>query len=459
MLVGWRRPAHTVPFVYTRAIVVSAGSSLTARVHVVGLPTRAIRLEVARGPEAGKTVEVAERAQIGSAEGNDLTLTDPTVSRYHAELVRRSGRLFVADHHSTNGTKIDRVVLRGAEVEVEPGVLLGMGDSAVAVVEGSELQVELGSPSGYHGILGRSPAIRALTSRIDRVARRARAVLISGESGAGKELVARALHDSGSDRGGPFVTFDCGAIAPSLLIAELMGHERGAFTGAERARAGAFERAHGGTLFLDEIGELALEHQAALLGALERRRFRRVGGSVEQPFEARIVAATHRDLKAFVNSGRFRLDLFYRLAVVTLNVPPLRERLEDLATLVEHFLTDEGAPELFDQVLSPANLARFEQHDWPGNVRELRNAVLSLLATGELPALGETASPSAVAGASQVAPIERYRDARSRVVEAFEASYLARLLEQANGNVREAARSAQMDRSYLIQLLERHGMK
>lgn len=425
-----------------------------------GVPIRAIRLEVLRGPDKGAAVEISERAQIGSASGNDLVLSDPTVSRYHAELVRRGEQLVVIDHHSTNGTKVDRVRLRGSEAQVEPGVVLALGDSLVAVVEGSEVQLELGSPSGYHGILGRSAAIRALTSRIEKVTQRASAVLVCGESGSGKELVARALHESGPRREGPFVTFDCGAVAPSLLVAELMGHERGAFTGAERARAGAFERAHGGTLFLDEIGELPLEHQAVLLGALERRRFRRVGGSSEVGFEARVVAATHRDLKAAVNTGSFRLDLFYRLAVVTLNVPPLRDRLDDLTPLIQQFLTEEGATQRLDELLSPEVLSRFEKHDWPGNVRELKNMVLALLATGELPGVGDSLrrAPSPTSSSGE-APLERYRDARKRVADEFEVTYLTNLMKRTDGNVREAARCAQMDRSYLIQLLERHGLK
>jgi DNA-binding NtrC family response regulator len=427
---------------------------------VSGVPIRVLRLEVVRGPNRGAVVEIAERAQIGSADGNDLVLSDRTVSRYHAELLRRGGQLMIVDHHSTNGTKIDRVLLRGAEAIVEPGVVITLGDSQVAIVEGHEVEIELGSPAGYKGILGRSPSIRALTSRIEKVSPRANVVLVCGESGSGKELVARALHDSGPRRGGPFITFDCGAVAPNLLIAELMGHERGAFTGAERARPGAFERAQGGTLFLDEIGELPFEQQSALLGALERRSYRRVGGSSELAFDARVVAATHRDLKAAVNVGTFRLDLFYRLAVVTLNVPPLRDRLDDLMGLIQHFLAEEGVAEGVDDLLSPSVLRRFEAHDWPGNVRELKNTVLALLATGELPAFGEAARGAAVAPVRPgEEPLQRYSEARKRVVEEFEVAYLTALLRRTQGNVREAARGARMDRSYLIQLLERHGLK
>jgi len=282
-------------------------------------------------------------------------------------------------------------------------------------------------------------------------------VLVIGESGTGKELVARGLHDLGRRAAGPFVAVDCAALSPALVASELFGHERGAFTGADRQHVGAFERAHGGTLFLDEIGELSAALQASLLGALERRRFRRVGGTADIAIDVRVASATHRDLRAEVNSGAFRLDLYYRLAVVTLALPPLRERPEDLELLVSHFLREAGHAGPLDAVFPPATMRALATHRWPGNVRELRNLVEAALAMGEPPPLDAAPPPGAD-------PIERvlalgYRDARQRLLHEFEARYLAALFERADRNVSRAAREAGMDRSHLLELLQRHKLR
>jgi DNA-binding NtrC family response regulator len=203
-----------------------------------------------------------------------------------------------------------------------------------------------------------------------------------------------ALHDLGPRAARPFVAVDCGALAPSLVASELFGHERGAFTGAEAQHVGAFERAHGGTLFLDEIGELPFALQASLLGALERRRVRRLGGRADLAIDVRVVSATNRDVRGDVNSGAFRLDLYYRLAVVTLRLPPLRERAEDIELLVEHFLRECGEDGLINALISPATMRSLASHHWPGKVRELRNLIEATLAMGEPPAL-DPAPPGA----------------------------------------------------------------
>jgi DNA-binding NtrC family response regulator len=294
-----------------------------------------------------------------------------------------------------------------------------------------------------------------LFADIERVAATAASVLIVGESGTGKERVAEALHARSGRAKAPFVTIDCGALASSLIASELFGHERGAFTGADRVHVGAFERASDGTVFLDEIGELPAADQSSLLGVLERRRFRRVGGTQEIEVGARVIAATNRDLRAEVNNNRFRHDLYHRLAVVVLRLPPLRERREDIAPLVRHFARDLGATEPVEKIFGADVLARWERHPWPGNIRELRNAVEAALVVGPMGSYEQL--PPASHDPSE--PLQPYKDARAAVVREFEYDYLKRLLEEANGNVSQAARSAKMDRSHLIDLLHRHGLK
>jgi DNA-binding NtrC family response regulator len=424
-----------------------------------GLPVRTLEVEVVEGPDAGatKTAE-SEQLTVGSAEGNDLVLRDPTVSRYHLELERRHDGVLVVDHGSTNGTLLD-----GARIEratVRPGTVLRIGHTALRVGEGGRVTVELLDDDDWAGLRGRTPTMRRLMARVRRAAQSDTPVLLVGESGTGKELIARALHDEGPRNGGPFVVVDCGSLSPSLVASELFGHEKGAFTGADRRHEGAFERAHGGTLFLDEVGELPPTLQPTLLGALERRRFRRVGGRDEIEVDVRLVSATHRDLRAEVNDGRFRLDLYYRIAVVVLAVPPLRERAEDVPLLVEHFLREAGHDGPIDELVPPDAMTALSAHRWPGNVRELRNVVEAMVVMGEAPSIDasvHTASgPDDVI--ARVLP-QSYRDARNTVLAEFERRYLERLMERAAGNVSRAAREARMDRTYLIKLLGRHGLK
>jgi DNA-binding NtrC family response regulator len=293
--------------------------------------------------------------------------------------------------------------------------------------------------------------MRRLMATIQRSAAGSSSILITGESGTGKEVTASAIHRLGARADGPFVTVDCGAIPPSLIASELFGHERGAFTGADRQRIGAFERAEGGTLFLDEIGELGTDIQSSLLGVLERRRFRRVGGSDEISLDVRVLAATHRDLRAEVNAGRFRLDLYYRLAVVVLQIPPLRERPEDIPALVDHFLAELGSNATSDGVFGATGLAELAARPWPGNVRELRNVVESRLVLGP-----DDEPPPAPAPGGPALP---YKQARAAVTTEFERTYLTQLLAEAQNNVSRAARISQMDRSHLIELLHKHRLR
>ncbi|MBZ0117851.1 MAG: sigma 54-interacting transcriptional regulator [Sandaracinaceae bacterium] len=420
-----------------------------------GLPVRSVRVEVIEGPDRGASVRGHDEVlTVGSAQGNDLVLADPTVSRFHLELARAEDGIAVHDHGSTNGT-----IYEGARLEravVRPGSTLSLGKTRVCVDDGERVTVELHEDDTFAGLRGRTPLMRRLMAQIRRAAASDTAVLLVGESGTGKELVARALHDESKRKDAPFVTVDCGALSPALVASELFGHEKGAFTGADQQHVGAFERAHGGTLFLDEIGELGSDLQPSLLGVLERGRLRRVGGRKEIEVDVRVVAATHRDLRTEVNAGAFRLDLYYRLAVVVLRIPALRERIEDVPLLVEHFLHEAGE-DAVDRVFGPDAMAELCRHRWPGNVRELRNVVEATLAMGERPQLDPGGAPISTSQKEFLdAP---YKDARRLVLDDFERRFVERLLARAGGNVSQAARLGAMDRTYLIKLIQRHGLK
>ncbi len=422
-----------------------------------GLTIDTLVVEVVEGPDVGAAKRASgDRVSIGSADGNDLVLRDLTVSRYHLDIVRDARGFLLIDHASTNGTRVGPV--RVERAIVPPGTRIQTGSTVLRVDDGGPRPVEVYPGDALGAMRGRSPALRRLMAQAGRLAVSSASVLVVGESGTGKELLARALHEEGSRAAAPFEIVDCGALVPALVASELFGHERGAFTGADRQHAGAFERARDGTVFLDEVGELPPAVQAALLGALERRRFRRVGGKIDLPLEARVVSATHRDLRAEVNEGRFRLDLYYRLAVVTLRTPSLRERPEDVPLLIEHFVREAGHTGPVAELISPAAMASLAQHAWPGNVRELRNVIEATLALGEVPALEEARGAGAldVIAAACGQPYKRGRDA---VLRAFEARYLEDLIARSEGNVSRAAREGQMDRSHLIELLRRHGIK
>ena len=434
-------------------------SSGTLPVAVVGLPVRTLSLRVVGGPDLGLTVtDATGPVTIGNAEGNSLRLTDPSVSRFHVELSRKGDRVLVKDLGSTNGTVVNGVQLM--EAAVPPGAVLTLGHTQVEVSGGKTGNVALSDKDSLGPLRGQSPVMRALMARIETAAKSDSPVLLHGESGTGKELIARALHERGPRAKKPFITVDCGSLSPGLVTSELFGHERGAFTGADRRHIGAFERANGGTVFLDEIGELPPSLQANLLGVLERRRFRRVGSQDELSVDVRVVSATHRDLRAAVNTGQFRLDLFFRVAVVKLDVPPLRARLDDLELLITHFLREAGSDATVAQLFPKDVLTTLRAHQWPGNVRELRNLVEATLAMGEPPTLEAEAVPNEGATATTFPGPERtYKEARAEVLQRFEHEYLQKLLALTKGNVSAASRHAKMDRSHLIELLQRHGLR
>jgi DNA-binding NtrC family response regulator len=297
-----------------------------------------------------------------------------------------------------------------------------------------------------------------LMAQIEKSAKSDASILLLGETGTGKEVIAHAIHEASARAGAQFETVDCGSLLPTLIASELFGHERGAFTGADRQHIGAFERANGGTLFLDEIGELPSTLQPALLGALERRSFRRVGGQKPISIDVRLICATHRDLRNEVNSGGFRQDLYYRIAVLLLEVPPLRARIDDIPLLVEHFLREAGFTGEVGDVVPSSAMKELTVHGWPGNVRELRNFVEAALALGEAPRLPTGSSER---GELEFGTLleQPYADAKAALLEDFEHQYLAGLMKRNDGNISAAAREGQMNRSHFLELLKRHGLR
>jgi transcriptional regulator with GAF, ATPase, and Fis domain len=397
-------------------------------------------------------IHQGETCRIGTHSSNDVVLRDPAVSRFHCKLMKSGSVWRVLDTGSLNGTSLDGVRVRDAELGIEGMLALGDSRLHVRVLEGTD-EVTLPDARSFGALVGASVTMRKLFAVLEKVAASDINVLVEGESGTGKELVAAEIVQRGPRAERPFVIVDCSAISPSLVESELFGHVRGAFTGAERERAGAFETADGGTVFLDEIGELPLELQPKLLRAIEAREIRRIGETGVRKVNVRVIAATNRDLEAEVNRGRFREDLYFRLAVVSVRVPPLRDRLDDLPLLVGSFLATldrQNHAGLFP----PNVLSELAQHDWPGNVRELRNYVERTVVLREpLPATKRQAAP-----ASNVDLRVPFKLAKDAVVDAFERDYIGALIDAAGGNVSKAARNAKMDRMYLHRLIQKHGL-
>jgi len=434
----------------------------TPRTKLQPRPVRLVhklRVTVNAGVDAGATCapDDGSRLAIGTSEDNPLVLTDTAVSRYHLELLRTPAGVEVIDLGSRNGTWVGGV--RVSRAIVPAGTQLRLGDTTLTV-EDAGSTVAPPPPSDVPrstDLVGESDAIREVARLVHRLARVDSSVLIQGETGTGKEVVARAIHEASPRRDHELVVVDCGSMPASLIASILFGHEKGAFTGADQRRAGAFERAAGGTVLLDEIGELPLDVQPALLGVLERRAFTRVGGGQPIAVDVRVLAATHRDLRAEVNAGRFRADLYYRLAVAKILIPPLRERPEDIEPLVAHFVQRlTGVAELGPFATAVDQL---RAHPWSGNVRELRNVVEAALVMGELDLGTGAAQPAQPLATVSGAAITPYRDARAAALARFEAEYLRTLIERAEGNASEAARIARMDRPYLLTLLRKHGLR
>jgi transcriptional regulator with GAF, ATPase, and Fis domain len=427
-------------------------------------------VEISIEVEAGANVERVWRStdhaavRIGAHPGCDIVLEDQAVSRVHCEIRAVGGRWQLIDLGSTNGTVLNGVRVRDVDVPTHPS-RLEIGGSALRVVTHGPAPAPPSFGLAFGAILGGAPAIQRVFALIDRVSRTDTDVLIEGESGTGKELVAAEIVRRSSRKAEPFVVVDCGALSPTLVESELFGHVRGAFTGADKDRAGAFEIAAGGTVFLDEIGELPLELQPKLLRVLAQREVRRLGEVKPRKVDVRVLAATNRRLEREVNQGHFREDLFFRLAVIRIEIPPLRDRAEDLMLLLGSFLDQMGRPDLISR-LTPDVVERLRRYEWPGNVRELRNWVerFVVLEAQDVPdgrPTGRSTAPtSGDASASSAIDLSRpFSEAKALSVNEFERSYLAKLMDAAGNNISKAARIAKMDRMYLHRLLQRHDLR
>jgi DNA-binding NtrC family response regulator len=433
------------------------------------LVERMFRLRVVSGPDQGKEHTLDEgTTMVGTHADNDLVLTDATVSRYHLEIrVRRDG-IEVRDLDTTNGTKhggarVGQVVLVGP-------ARLRLGKHTEMDVEPIDTSVQLDEWPGdrFGDVLGTTQPMQRLFSLLAKAAPTEATILLQGETGTGKEAIAEAVHRASRRAKGPFVVVDCGSIPHELIASELFGHARGSFTGAANDKQGLIEAANHGTLFLDEIGELAIDLQPQLLRVLDRRQVRRVGETQSIDVDIRVIAATHRDLRAMVRAGSFREDLYYRLAVVATHVPPLRERKADIPALAAWFADRMGRG---GWAQSPGLIEQLERHDWPGNVRELRNVVERALSLGHaaLADLGtgepRPSSPSISEGEGEKRPSNPdvlelpFKEAKAVLVESFERDYLTALLARHRGNISRAAAEAGIDRNYIHRLVKKYGLE
>jgi DNA-binding NtrC family response regulator len=333
------------------------------------------------------------------------------------------------------------------------------------IEENRRLREPLAPRAGFDNVLGKSPVMTAVFELVRKAARSEANILIQGESGTGKELIARAIHAQSGRAAEVFVPVDCAALPDALLESELFGHERGAFTGADRSKPGMIEVADRGTLFLDEIGELPGALQSKLLRALQERQIRRVGGTKFMNVDIRLVSATNRDAAELVRKGEFRDDLFYRVNVITIMLPPLRERSGDVSLLAHHFLRRYGRNrEQPLEGIETEALARLEAHAWPGNVRELQNVIERACALTDGPMIQVRDLPDHVRGRGRPAPAIPGKDlplaqAREAWLHAFAQEYITDLLRRHGGNISQAAKSAGIDRKTLHRLLTRHGIK
>ena len=430
----------------TRAAFLPSGSTL------------AIQVTILSGSKKGATHALNDKVKIGKAPDNDIVLADDTVSRHHCELVRVADGILIRDLGSTNGTRVSGA--RVQEGTFPPGTILKVGEVEIALRPAPQkIDVLPSDKTSFGPAIGHSVAMRTIFALLERIAPTDATVLLEGETGTGKDVLARAIVQASKRANKPFVVVDCGAVSYSLIESELFGHERGAFTGAVATRQGAFELADGGTVFLDEIGELPLDVQPKLLRVLEMREFRRVGGNKTIHTDVRVIAATKRDLAREVSAGKFREDVYFRLAVVPVNVPPLRMRREDIRPLVESFVKDSGltlSAEAVDSLLA---------HDWPGNIRELRNVLERAIymargsGSGEVGVISFPVSGNAGDGFFQFEAGASYRDTRAKYDAEFETRYVKWLLGRHGGNVSAAAREARMDRKHLYDMAKKHGLR
>ncbi|MDB4970115.1 MAG: Sigma-54 dependent transcriptional regulator [Myxococcales bacterium] len=408
---------------------------------------RKVRVEVVQGPDRGAFADLGDAPLlIGRAPECQLLLTDTSVSWMHVELSLDVAGVQLRNLGSSNGVQVGAALVEEARVEPGTCILLGRTVISLTATE-AEAEMPFAPVQRFGGLCGRSLAMKMVFGRLQKFAGSEAPVLIEGPTGTGKELAARALHDASTRASGPFEIIDCGAIPRHLMEAELFGVVKGAYTGADVTREGLFERASNGTVVLDEIAELPIELQPKLLGVLERGILRRLGDSKPRKVSVRVVATTNRVLAREVQAGRFRQDLYFRLTVLRVAIPALRDRREDIPLLLEQFL--EGAAPL-----PPAWMRVLEEHDWQGNVRELRNLVEQARAQRAADGTPLIDLHTALSGGA-VAALPPIAEARM----SFEKDYLRALLTRSGNNIRKAAAAAGLTRQGLYGLLARNGLR
>jgi DNA-binding NtrC family response regulator len=433
---------------------VDATIATRARIEVLGG-----KLTVAKGTGSRREIEVGpEAVVVGRNEACDLVLDDRKVSAVHMELVATERGVRVRDLGSRNGTFIGDT--RVGEVYLTKTASLTLGESIVELAPSVTSEVEVSDIGGFGPLVGRSSGMRSVFDRLKKAAPTDLTVLVTGETGTGKELVAKAIHEASARANKPFVVVDCGAIPATLAESALFGHERGSFTGAVDKRISPFVEADGGTIFLDELGELPLDVQPKLLRALAEQRVKAVGSNSYRPVNVRVVAATRRDLVREVNAGTFRSDLYFRVAQLKVELPALRQRLEDIPVLVRRMIEDLGGKDAYGRITNDS-LERLMRHDWPGNVRELRNVVAVALAfsgDGAIDLATHLSPVSTTVAESAPTRGRTFQDAKREVLARFEREYFTALHAECAGNVSEIGRRAAMERAHVRGYLRRHGI-
>jgi transcriptional regulator with GAF, ATPase, and Fis domain len=434
------------------------------------LKLKKAKLQIISSTEKSREVPIDKDVfTIGAGAQNDLILTDEAASRRHCEIQQREDGFLLRDLGSTNGTMVQGI--RVCEVYLTQGLEFRVGSTRMVFCPLLEtLSYPLSSRESFGRLNGRSAAMRRVFHLGETYAKSDAAILIQGETGTGKELLAEALHAHSPRSKKPFVVIDCGALATGVIESELFGHAKGAFTGAGTERVGAFEAAHGGTVFLDEIGELDVSLQPKLLRVLEKKEVRRLGANTVRPVDVRIIAATNRNLEREVREKRFREDLYYRLSIVKIELPPLRQRKEDIPLLVGCLLKDlTGSDNVTAWLEFQKSMDLFRQHDWPGNARELRNVIEmavrgseGVIDLGACLTLGRIGVTERGFGKHDIETADTadqpFKQAKNQLVDDFERDYIVKLLEQNKGNISRAAREAQIERAYLQRLIRKHNL-
>jgi DNA-binding NtrC family response regulator len=416
------------------------------------------KLTVQRGNANKSDLEIGPETQVvGRNEACDLVLDDKKVSAVHMELVATERGVRVRDLGSRNGTFVGDT--RIGEVYLTKNTVITCGESVLAFGPHEPEQVSVPEMAEFGPLVGSSANMRSVFEKLRKAAPTELTVLVTGETGTGKELVAQAIHLASNRANKPFIVVDCGSIPPSLAESTLFGHERGSFTGAIDKRISPFAEADGGTVFLDELGELPIDVQPKLLRALAEMRIKSVGSNTYRPVNVRVIAATRRDLTREVNAGTFRSDLYFRVAQLKVELPPLRQRLEDVPALIRRMLVDLGDKTAYDRI-PHESLERLMRHDWPGNVRELRNVVAVALAFNKEGVLDVAAHLSPLTSTAESTPTRgrTFQDAKREVLARFEREYFTALWAECNGNVSEIGRRAAMERAHVRGYLRRHGI-